>query len=142
MEYFVGTIPTGDSLALELLGESKAFVSRDHQRPEDLVAGGRQVAVRICSRLLVLLERELDECEATLIAAFAEEGDLKLETELARTLGNPFVRFAEDVLRLQLRPPFSIGWEASSHLAESHALMRPQKLIQESKLIPESDLRK
>ena len=70
------------------------------------MARGREVAVRISSRLLVLRKREPDEGEATLIAAFAEEGDRKLETELARTLGDPFVRFAEDVLRLQLRPPF------------------------------------
>jgi hypothetical protein len=94
---------------LELLGESEAFVSRDHQRPGHLVARDREVTVRICSHLLVLLKGELDVREATLIAALAEERDGKLEIELTRFLGDPLVRFAEDVLRLQLRPPGSVG---------------------------------
>jgi hypothetical protein len=102
-------VPPERALArlLELLGESKAFVSRDHQRPDDLVARDREIAVRICARLLVLLKRQLDECAAPLVAALAEERDRRLEIELARTLGDPFVRLPEDVLRLQLRPPLS-----------------------------------
>jgi len=99
-----------DEAPLKLLGESEAFVLRDHQRAVDLMACGGQVAPRCRSRLFVLFDCEKDAHEAALIAALAQERDRRLQLELTGLRGDALVRFAEDVLGLQtFWPQLCIG---------------------------------
>jgi hypothetical protein len=62
------------------------------------MAGDREVAPRVGTRLFVLLNRERDACEAALMAALTEKRERVVDLELACSRGNLLVRLAEDVL--------------------------------------------
>jgi hypothetical protein len=67
-------------------------------RRAGLMAGDREVAPRVGTRLSVLLNRERDAREAALIAALTEKREPVVDIELACPRDKLLVRLAEDVL--------------------------------------------
>jgi hypothetical protein len=80
--------------------ESIALIphSTECLRRPGLMAGDREVASRVGTRLSVLINRERDAGEAALIAALTEKREPVVDIELACPRGKLLVRLAEDVL--------------------------------------------